>query len=431
MATKEGREFDFVVFGATGVTGQYVVEEVARIYKEENLKWAVAGRNVDKLRNVLAEVAKNIGEEGSLDGVSVIQADVNDEDSLHEMCKQSRLILNTVGPYRFYGEQVVKACVTNGTHHLDVSGEPQYLEQMQLKYFEEAKEAGVYVIGACGLDSIPAEMGISFLKQKFDGDVNSVETYMSFKKGPQGSKVNFGTWQSAIYGLAHASELKSLRKQLNETLFQEPLPKSNFPLKRRGILFKSDVANGWCIPFLGSDRSVVLRSQMFGYNYLKERPVQVQTYFHLPSLLACLVTMFMATVFFLLASTKFGRYLLEKYPGFFSLGTFSREGPTREQVKGNSFTYTIYGEGWTEKLTDPTDQHKDKPDKNLTIVIKGPDAAYLATSIFLVQCGLTVLKDEDKMPGKGGVLTPAAAFAKTPLVGRLQSRGVDFTIKDS
>ncbi|XP_013786030.1 saccharopine dehydrogenase-like oxidoreductase isoform X2 [Limulus polyphemus] len=429
MATKEGREFDLVVFGATGVTGQYVVEEVARIYKEENIKWAVAGRNVDKLRNVLTESANNVGE-GSLDGVSVIQVDVKDEDSVYEMCKQTRLVLNTVGPYRFYGEPVVKACVASGTHHLDVSGEPQYLEKMQLKYFEEAKEAGIYVIGACGFDSIPAEMGISFLKQKFDGDVNSVETFMSLKNGPKGSKVNFGTWQSAIYGLAHASELKSLRKQLNDTLFQEPLPKSNFPLKRRGVLFKSDVVNGWCIPFLGSDRSVVLRSQMFGFNYLKERPVQVQTYFHLSSLLACLVTMFMATIFFLMASNKCGRYLLEKFPGFFSLGTFSRGGPTREQVKDNSFTCTIHGEGWTEKLTDPTDQHKDKPDKNLTIVVKGPDAAYLATSIFLVHCGLTTLKDEDKMPGKGGVLTPGAAFAKTSLLGRLQSRGIDFIVND-
>jgi hypothetical protein len=38
---------------------------------------------------------------------------------------------------RFYGEAVVEACVEAGTHHLDISGEPAFLEKVQLKYHQK------------------------------------------------------------------------------------------------------------------------------------------------------------------------------------------------------------------------------------------------------------------------------------------------------
>ena len=59
------------------------------------------------------------------------------------MARQARLVLNCVGPYRFYGESVVEACVEAGAHHLDISGEPQYLEKMQLKYHQVGQSLNV------------------------------------------------------------------------------------------------------------------------------------------------------------------------------------------------------------------------------------------------------------------------------------------------
>lgn len=55
------REYDLIVFGATGFTGQYVAEEVARIADEAQITWAVAGRNEKKLKAVLASVEKATG----------------------------------------------------------------------------------------------------------------------------------------------------------------------------------------------------------------------------------------------------------------------------------------------------------------------------------------------------------------------------------
>nr|XP_053656565.1 lipid droplet localized protein-like isoform X2 [Cherax quadricarinatus] len=132
MATvAEGQRYDFVVFGATGYTGQYVVEEVSRVahhdWTERNipLTWAVAGRSKDKLLNSLATARKETGL--NLENVAVILADVADQDSLNRMAAQSTVVINCVGPYQVYGERVVRACIENGSNHVDISGEPQVI----------------------------------------------------------------------------------------------------------------------------------------------------------------------------------------------------------------------------------------------------------------------------------------------------------------
>ena len=165
---------DVVIFGASGYTGQYTVYEGVKVL--DGLKWGVAGRSKEKLETTLAEMGKKA--EKDLSKTPIIIADVNDEKSLLEMAKQAKVIVNCCGPYRHFGEQVVKACIEAGTHHVDVSGEPQYMETMQLKYNDQAREKGIYIVSACGFDSIPADMGVVFLQDKFEGTLNSVETYL-------------------------------------------------------------------------------------------------------------------------------------------------------------------------------------------------------------------------------------------------------------
>lgn len=425
------REFDVVVFGATGVTGLYVVEEMQRTAKAEDpdLKWAVAGRNEEKLKETLRSAARNLElEENALDGVPVIVADVEDPESIEAMAKRTKILINTVGPYRFFGRPVVKACVENGTHHLDVSGEPQYLEQIQVDYYKEAEEKGVYVIGACGFDSIPAEMAVTYLRNNFQGEVCQVETFVSMKPGPKGMKINFGTWQSAIYGLAHASELADLRKKARETIFTKSLPPSDCRLAKRNALFWSDVAHGWCLPFLGSDRSVLLHSEMFRYQLQDKRPAQVQTYLRVPGFFHGVGLIFVAAIFGLLSMFGFGRSLLEKFPGFFSAGMVKKGGPTREQAVACSFTLVVRGAGWGEMLAEPTDKHTTPPEKTLVVRLDGPDPAYVTTAMCLVQAAMVVLKEKDKMLGKGGVLSPGAAFSPTSYLDRLQKNGFKFQV---
>lgn len=109
------------------------------------------------------------------------------------------------------------------------------MEQMQLRYNQKAQENGIYIISACGFDSIPCDMGVVFLEQNFEGIVNSVESYLALrnKSGIKGPSINFGTWESAVYGLAHAKELSSLRREL----YPERLPTMNPRLKKRFVFF--------------------------------------------------------------------------------------------------------------------------------------------------------------------------------------------------
>lgn len=115
------RKYDFIIFGATGFTGQYVAEEVSRIAEKEGITWAVAGRNASKLRKVLDSVQKFTGMPyllkvhsltvytqkkilialgKSVKDVGVIEAEVSNASSLAAMAKMGKVVLNCVGPYR-------------------------------------------------------------------------------------------------------------------------------------------------------------------------------------------------------------------------------------------------------------------------------------------------------------------------------------------
>ncbi|XP_031555647.1 saccharopine dehydrogenase-like oxidoreductase [Actinia tenebrosa] len=415
------REYAIVVFGASGFTGQFVVREVAKNCRGQ-FKWAVAGRNQGKLEKVLQETANEMDRDLT-DEAHIIIADVNDEESLNIMCSRAKIILNCVGPYRFYGEPVVKAAVENQCHHLDVSGEPEFLETMQLKYHDQALQNNVHVIGTCGFDSIPADMGVVFATEQFPGELCQLESFMTFHTGPKGFVGHYGTYQSIIHGIASNFEgnLKKIRRQI----YPSPMPTFGPKLKKRGAVFYSNEINKWCIPFLGSDVSVVRRSQRHRVQVLKENAIQYGAYMGLPSLVAILLLMFFGAIFALLCRFQWGRNLLEKHPRFFSFGMFSHEGPTKQQREETSFSFLFCGAGYGKK-TAGLRPLPAKPDSQIVVKVNGPEAGYVATPICMVQAAMTIL--EDKLPNKGGVLTPAAAFSGTSLIDRLNKNGVKFSV---
>uniref|UniRef100_A0A1B0CA41 Saccharopine dehydrogenase NADP binding domain-containing protein n=1 Tax=Lutzomyia longipalpis TaxID=7200 RepID=A0A1B0CA41_LUTLO len=397
---------DVVIFGATGFTGQRAVERIA-------------GRNQAKLENVRTEVGKKVSKDFS--EIPIIIADVADEESLKKMAQQAKVVVNCCGPYRHFGEAVVKACVASGTHHVDVSGEPQYMERMQLQYDEAARESGVYIVSACGFDSIPADLGTIFHERHFEGVVNSVETYLVAKGDGPGAAVHYGTWESAIYGLAHANELRELRGKL----FKERLPAMKPTLKNRPIIHRAPIVrNAVCLPFLGSDRSVVMRSQRFLYETQKERPVQIRTYMSVGTYLNALLFIIAGAIFSLLTRFSIGRHLLLTYPKIFSFGLASHEGPPEEKRKNSKFTMWFQGKGWSEPLAEGEDQYKDPPTKKLITKVSGMDFGYGNTAAALLLCATTILNEHVKMPGKGGVLAPGAAFGNTSLIDELNKNQI-------
>jgi short subunit dehydrogenase-like uncharacterized protein len=417
---------DFNFFkGASGYTGKYTVYEAVKVL--EGLSWGVAGRNKEKLESTLAQMGKKA--DTDLSKTPIVIADVNDEKSLVEMAKQAKIIVNCCGPYRHWGEQVVKACIEAGTHHVDVSGEPQYMETMQLKYNDQARQKGIYIVSACGFDSIPAEMGTIFLQEKFNGTVNSVETYLysyPVDKTIRGvAGIHYGTYESAVYGLTHANELSGIRRQL----FPTRLPRFSPQLKDRSIIHRGEVVrNRWCLPFAGSDRSVVMRSQRYFFEKDNQRPIQMRAYIAFGSLMQVIVVAFLGSVFGLFTKTSFTRRLLLNHPKFFTLGFVTHEGPKEELNENVMFTITFYGEGWKEKLSESNEEFPMPINKKMITKVSALNPGYGATCVALLLSATTILRESSKMPEAGGVFPPGAAFKNTSMIEELQKNGWKFEV---
>lgn len=420
-----GDRLDVIIFGATGFTGKYTVYQGVNVLK--GLKWGVAGRSKEKLERTLSEMGKKAGTD--LSNIPIIVADIDDKSSLIKMTSQAKVIVNCCGPYRFYGEAVISACLETNTNHVDVSGEPQYMETMQLKYDDLARDKNVYIISACGFDSIPADMGVVFLEDNFGGVVNSVETYLHsyFLNGykPKGAGIHYGTWESAVYGLAHANELRGIRSQL----YKNRTPKMNPVLKNRGLLHKTEFLNNkWCLPFPGSDRSVVMRSQRYFFDHDKKRPIQMSAYIAFDSISHVFGIILVGAIFAIFTKFEIGRKLLLKHPKAFTMGFVSHEGPTEESMENTNFQMIFNGEGWKDKLSEPTDEYNCPINRKIVTKVVGNNPGYGATCVALLLTATTILKDSSKMPSTGGCLPPAAAFRNTSLITELCNHGFIFEV---
>lgn len=152
------RDFDIVVYGATGFTGRLVAEHLlARYGTAGPVRWAMAGRSAAKLEQVRADI-------GAPESLPLIVADADDPASLTAMAARTRAVITTVGPYQLYGEPLVAACVAEGADYLDLAGEPLWMAAMIAKYDEAARASGARILFSCGFDSIPFELGVFYVQ---------------------------------------------------------------------------------------------------------------------------------------------------------------------------------------------------------------------------------------------------------------------------
>lgn len=152
-------EFDIIVYGATGFTGRLVAEHLAARYGVGGeVKWAMAGRSLDKLQAVRDEI-------GAPDDTPLVVADAGDAASVKAMVERTKAVLTTVGPYQLYGSDLVAACAAAGADYLDLCGEPAWMRKMIDAHEATAKESGARIVFSCGFDSIPFELGAFFLEE--------------------------------------------------------------------------------------------------------------------------------------------------------------------------------------------------------------------------------------------------------------------------
>ncbi len=87
---------------------------------------------------------------------------------------------------------------------------------------------------------------------------------------------------------------------------------------------------------------------------------------------------------------------------------------------------SFFGCGWTDRLTNVNEEYLTRPNQTIEAIVTGPEPGYIATSKIVVSCAVVLLKEQNKIPVKGGVLTPAIAFASTSLIERLRNCGFKF-----
>ncbi|BCJ60929.1 saccharopine dehydrogenase [Micromonospora endophytica] len=243
------RTYHIVLFGATGFTGGLTAEYLAR-HAPAGLRWAIAGRNPDKLAGVRDRLAAI---EPALAGLPLLTADVTDPASLRAVAADARVVASTVGPFIHHGEPLVAACAAAGTDYLDITGEPEFVDLMYVRHHAEAVRSGARLVHACGFDSVPHDLGVWFTVKQLPADVPiTVDGYVRV-----GAKFSAGTYHSALTAF---SRTRQTSQAARERRAAEPRPTDRRVRIGPGKLGRSRDLPVWAVPLPTIDPQVIRRS---------------------------------------------------------------------------------------------------------------------------------------------------------------------------
>src|SRR5580700_6558535 len=259
-------KFDIVVYGATGFTGQLVAEYLAAEYgNDKALKWAMAGRSLDKLKSVRDAI-------GAPSDTPLIAADSSDVGSLKAMVDQTRSVISTVGPYQLYGSDLVAACAATGTDYLDLCGEPVWMRQMIDAHEAAAKASGARIVFSCGFDSVPFELGTFFVQEEARRAFGAPAARVKGRVRDMRGTMSGGTAASAKATFHAVAKDLSLIAILNDPFALTPgfggtkQPRGNKPA------YEEDLQS-WTAPFmmaLINTRNVHRSNMLMGFPYGRE-----------------------------------------------------------------------------------------------------------------------------------------------------------------
>jgi len=387
------REFDVVVYGATGFTGRLVAEYLDGQYADTDVKWAMAGRSMDKLQAVRAEM-------GISDDIPLIAADSNIPESLAAMAARTKAICTTVGPYQLYGDSVVQACVDNGTDYVDLSGEPAWMHDTIEKYEAAAKDSGARIVHSCGFDSIPFDLGVYFMQKhaiaKHGGACKAVRGRVRKMKGT----FSGGTAASFLETMKRAGQQAEVLDWLKDPFSLTP----NFsgPAQPTGHkpIFEADL-DSWSAPFIMATintknvhRSNALLGHLYGADFVYDEMVMTG-----PGEEGEAAANYVANDNSMAKNPP--------KPG---------EGPSKEERETGFYDVMYVG--------DAPDGHRI-----IASVNGDKDPGYGSTSKMIAEAALCLARDIDRSSTPGGVYTPAPAMGEA-LIARLQaSAGLTFKIE--
>ncbi|MGE2690877.1 saccharopine dehydrogenase family protein [Mycolicibacterium pulveris] len=405
------REFDIVVYGATGFVGKLTAEYLAEAAGDARI--ALAGRSQDKL------LAVRDGLPASARDWPLITADASQPSSLNAMAARTQVVVTTVGPYIKYGLPLVAACAAAGTDYADLTGEPMFIRQSIDLYHKQAIDTGARIVHSCGFDSIPSDLTVFALYRRAQQDQAGqlTDTNLVVRKFAGG--VSGGTVASMLEVMHTASTDPEARRlmedpyTLSDDRSAEPELGAQPDMRwRRGAEIAPELKGYWTAPFVMAtvNTRIVRRSNAlldYGYGRRFEYGEQMSVGRSVLAPVAAAVAAGGNTATMALGSRFFHRLprkLVERVVPKPGTGPSER---TRE-----SGHYTV--EAYTTTTTGA---------RYRTTMSQQGDPGYKATSVLLGESGLALALDRDRLSDLRGVLTPAAAMGDA-LLARFPAAGV-------
>ncbi|MCO1597232.1 saccharopine dehydrogenase NADP-binding domain-containing protein [Micromonospora sp. RHAY321] len=384
------RTYDVVLFGATGFTGGLTAEYLAR-HAPSGLRWALAGRNPDRLAAVRDRLTAI---DATLAGLPLLTADVTDADSLSAVAESARVVASTVGPYIHHGEPLVAACARAGTDYLDITGEPEFVDLMYVRHHAEATRTGARLVHACGFDSVPHDLGVWFTVRQLPADVPiTVDGYVR-----AGGRFSGGTYHSALTAFSRTGQASRAARDRRAL---EPRPTDRRVRAVPGRLSRSAELRIWTVPLPTIDPQVVRRSAAarpeYGPDFRYRHFAAVK---RLPTVLAGAAGLGVLVGLVKVPPTR--RWLLGRLA--------SGQGPTAQQRAASWFRVRFVGTGGGRRVVTE---------------VAGGDPGYDETAKMLAESALCLALDE--LPTTAGQLTPVAAMGDA-LLDRLVRAGLTFRV---
>jgi short subunit dehydrogenase-like uncharacterized protein len=396
------RELDVVLYGATGFVGRLTAEYLARA-APAGAAIGLAGRSLEKLERLRDEL-----------GVDwpLMVADSQDEAALAEIAARTTALATTVGPYRKYGMPLVKACAAAGTHYADLTGETLFMRDTIEQVDAVAKASGARIVHNCGFDSIPSDIG-TLLLHEAAGELEDTTFVLRRAKGG----FSGGTIDSMKGTIDDVKRDRSLLKVLGDPYALSPDRAAEPDLGREGDLRgaeHSDELGTWLGPFVMASintrvvrRSNALQQWAYGRTF-RYREVMAFGDGVAGRARALAVAGALSALPIGLALPP-SRFVLDRVlpdPG---------EGPDDDIVRNGFFKIEIHA-------------RTPAGDRWLCRVEATGDPGYGATAVMLGESALCLALDEEKLPGRAGVLTPASGIGRA-LADRLRAAGQVYDVE--
>lgn len=384
------RAHDLVLFGATGYTGALTATYLART-APPGLRWALAGRSHDKLSALRDQLA--LANPAAAD-VPLLTADVTDPVSIAAVVAATRVVASTVGPFLRYGEPLVAASAEHGTDYLDITGEPEFVDQMYLRYHRKALDTGARLVHACGFDSLPHDLGTYFtVLQLPEGVPVHVDEFARVS-----SRISSGTAMSAINALSRVRQSAGIAKERQRV---EQRPPGRRVRLRTGRPRYERAAGGWILPLPTLDQQIVGRSaagiDRYGPDFSFSHYLTTKRLTTAAGLVVGMVGIAG------LAQLPPSRYwLLNRWE--------SGAGPTPEERARGWFRLRFVGVGGGSRVVTE---------------LSGGDPGYTETSMMLAESAMCLASDE--LPATAGQVTTVIAMGDA-LTDRLRKAGITFNV---